>query len=76
MTAAALRMIQPYLHAANINLKGFDDRRYRRMSGAKLQPVLDSIVLAHKLEIWVEVTTLVFPGTTIAAKNCARSLSS
>jgi pyruvate-formate lyase-activating enzyme len=48
MTAAALRMIQPYLHPANINLKGFDDRRYRRMSGAKLQPVLDSILLAHK----------------------------
>ncbi len=62
MTAEALRMIQPYLHAANIDLKGFDDKRHRRMSGAKLQPVLDSIVLAKRLGIWLEVTTLVVPG--------------
>ena len=62
MTADALRMIQPYLHAANIDLKGFDDKRHRRMSGAKLQPVLDSIVLAKELGIWLEVTTLVVPG--------------
>ena len=40
MSAEALRMIQPYLHAVNIDLKGFDDKRHRRMSGAKLQPVL------------------------------------
>jgi pyruvate formate lyase activating enzyme len=62
MTAAALKMIRPYLHAANIDLKGFDDKRHRRMSGAKLQPVLDSIVLAKELGFWLEVTTLVVPG--------------
>jgi pyruvate formate lyase activating enzyme len=62
MTAEALEMIRPYLHAANIDLKGFDDKRYRRISGAKLQPVLDSIVLTKQLGIWVEVTTLVVPG--------------
>lgn len=62
MTAETLRMIRPYLHAANIDLKGFDDKRHRRMSGAKLQPVLDTIVLAKELGIWLEVTTLVVPG--------------
>ncbi len=62
MTAEALRMIQPYLHAANIDLKGFDDKRYRRLSGAKLQPVLDSIERTKKLGIWLEVTTLLVPG--------------
>ncbi len=62
MTPEALRMIQPYLHAANIDLKGFDDKRYRRIYGAKLQPVLDSICLTKKLGIWLEVTTLVIPG--------------
>jgi pyruvate formate lyase activating enzyme len=62
MTPEALRMIQPYLHAVNIDLKGFDDKRHRRMSGAKLQPVLDSIALAKQLGIWLEVTTLVVPG--------------
>ena len=62
LTAEALRMIRPYLHAANIDLKGFDDKRHRRMSGAKLQPVLDSIALTKQLGIWLEVTTLVVPG--------------
>jgi len=62
ITAEALRMIQPYLHAANIDLKGFDDKRHRRISGAKLQPVLDSIALVKELGIWLEVTTLVVPG--------------
>jgi len=57
-----LRMIQPYLHAVNIDLKGFDDMRHRRLSGAKLQPVLDSIRLTKQLGIWLEVTTLVVPG--------------
>ena len=55
-------MIQPYLHAANIDLKGFDDKRHRRVCGAKLQPVLDSIRLMKELGIWLEVTTLVIPG--------------
>jgi hypothetical protein len=31
-----------------IDLKGFDDKRHRRVSGAKLQPVLDSIVLSKE----------------------------
>lgn len=62
MTAEALRTIQPYLHAANIDLKGFDDKRHRRLCGAKLQPVLDSIRLIKKLGIWLEATTLVIPG--------------
>jgi len=62
MTEEALRTIQPYLHAANIDLKGFDDKRHRRLCGAKLQPVLDSIRLIKKLGIWLEVTTLVIPG--------------
>ena len=62
MTAEGLKLIQPYLHAANIDLKGFDDKRYRRMGGARLQPVLDSIRLTKDLGIWLEVTTLVIPG--------------
>ncbi len=62
MTPEAVRTIQPYLHAANVDLKGFDDKRYRRVCGAKLQPVLDTIRLMKNLGIWVEVTTLLIPG--------------
>jgi pyruvate formate lyase activating enzyme len=58
----ALRTIRPYLHAANIDLKGFTDEFYKKVCGARLQPVLDSIRLYKELGIWIEITTLVIPG--------------
>lgn len=62
MTAEAMEMIRPYLHAANIDLKGFDDRRYRKICGAKLGPVLETIRSMKEMRIWIEVTTLLIPG--------------
>jgi pyruvate formate lyase activating enzyme len=62
ITPEALREIQPYLHAANIDLKGYTDDFYKKICGARLQPVLDSIRLYHELGIWIEITTLVIPG--------------
>jgi pyruvate formate lyase activating enzyme len=62
MTEEALREIEPYLDAANVDLKGFTDEFYRRLCGAQLQPVLDSIRLMHQMGVLVEVTTLIVPG--------------
>jgi pyruvate formate lyase activating enzyme len=62
MTSEALREIQPFLDAANVDLKAFKDETYKRVCGARLEPVLDSIRLMRQLGIWVEVTTLVVPG--------------
>jgi len=62
ITPEALKVIGPYLHAANIDLKGFTDDFYQKICGAKLQPVLDSIRLYKELGIWTEITTLVIPG--------------
>lgn len=62
MTEEAWRTIEPWLDAANIDLKAMTDEFYRKHSGARLEPVLESIRLAKSLGIWVEVTTLVIPG--------------
>jgi len=62
ITPEALKTIHPYLDGANIDLKSFSDEFYRKVCGAKLQPVLDSIALYHQLGIWVEITTLIIPG--------------
>jgi pyruvate formate lyase activating enzyme len=62
MTADALKEIRPFLDAANVDLKAFRDETYRKVCAARLQPVLDTIALMRKLDIWVEVTTLVIPG--------------
>ncbi len=62
ITPEALREIRPYLHAANIDLKGFREEFYRNICGAKLQPVLDAIRLYREYGIWIEITTLIIPG--------------
>lgn len=53
---------QPLLDAANVDLKSFDDRIYRQICGARLQPVLAAITQFFQRGVWVEVTTLLIPG--------------
>jgi len=62
ITPEALEKIGPYLHAANIDLKGFSEDFYKKVCGARLQPVLDAIRHYKELGIWIEITTLVIPG--------------
>jgi pyruvate formate lyase activating enzyme len=62
MTEEMLETFQPYLDAANVDLKAFRDETYRKYVGARLQPVLDSLKVMKQLGIWLEVTTLVIPG--------------
>jgi len=61
MSSEALETMKPYLNACNVDLKSFREEFYREMCQAHLQPVLDSIRFMKKLNIWVEVTTLVVP---------------
>jgi pyruvate formate lyase activating enzyme len=61
MTEEMLEAFDPYLDAANVDLKAFRDDTYREYVGARLQPVLDSLKKMKELDIWVEVTTLVIP---------------
>ena len=61
MTPEALDTIGTDLHAANIDLKG-SDAFYRKLCGARMQPVMDSIAKMRQMGVWVEVTTLIIPG--------------
>lgn len=62
MSKQALRYISPYLAAANVDLKSFQEEFYRNLCKASLKPVLENIVLMKELNIWVEITTLIIPG--------------
>ncbi len=55
-------LIFPYLDAANIDLKSFEDKFYIQYCGGRLQPVLNTLKRLKKKKIWVEVTTLVIPA--------------
>ena len=61
MTKESLDMIEPFLDAANIDLKSFSDKTYKEKIGGRLKPVLDNIVAMKEKGIWVEVTTLIIP---------------
>ena len=61
-TAEAIDLLRPVLDAANVDLKSFDDAFYRRLCGARLAPVLDTLKAYRAAGVWVEVTTLVIPG--------------
>jgi pyruvate formate lyase activating enzyme len=59
----ARREFYAKMDAANVDLKGFTDEFYFRLCGAKLQPVLDTLVyLKHETDVWFEITTLLIPG--------------
>lgn len=47
--------------AAHIDLKFFDDNLYQKITSGTLKPVLDALILAKKMDVWVEIINLVIP---------------
>ncbi|MEA3415542.1 MAG: AmmeMemoRadiSam system radical SAM enzyme [Thermodesulfobacteriota bacterium] len=62
MTSEAVHMISPYLDAANIDLKAFNESFYKEIVKARLEPVKKTLKITKSLGIFVEVTTLLIPG--------------
>lgn len=52
------------IDAANIDLKAFNNTTYLKLSGGKLQPVLDSLKIYRDKGVWLEITNLIVPGWT------------
>ncbi len=51
------------IDAANVDLKAFTERFYRRLCRGHLDPVLETLLyLVHETSVWVEITTLLIPG--------------
>ena len=59
-TPEVLDYLRPWLDLYKVDLKGFNDKNYRKLGG-KLQTVLDTIGLLVQKSFWVEVVTLVVP---------------
>ena len=55
-----LDYLEPWLDAANVDLKCFTDAGYRHLGG-RLPPVLDTISTLVRQGKWVETTTLLVP---------------
>lgn len=52
-----------FMDACNIDLKAFTDDFYRKVCGARLEPVLETLIyVKHETSVWLELTTLLIPG--------------
>jgi pyruvate formate lyase activating enzyme len=60
-TPEVLDYIRPLVDLYKIDLKGFDDRNYRKLGGV-LSNVLDTIKMVHERGFWLEIVTLLIPG--------------
>jgi pyruvate formate lyase activating enzyme len=60
-TPEVLDYIRPWVDLYKIDLKGFDDRNYRKLGGV-LENVLDTIRMVYERGFWLEIVTLVIPG--------------
>jgi len=60
-TPEVLEYIRPWVDLYKVDLKGFDDKHYRKLGGV-LKVVLDAIRLLHVKGFWLEIVTLVIPG--------------
>lgn len=77
-TPEVLSYLHPWVDIFKIDLKSFDDQKYRQL-GAPLGPILDTIAHVHEMGVWLEVVTLLIPGfndSPIELKGMAQYLAS
>lgn len=61
------------MHAANIDLKFFDETSYFKLTGSHLQNVLETIEYVHQeTPVWLELTTLLIPGVNDSDKELGK----
>jgi pyruvate formate lyase activating enzyme len=60
-TPKVLDYLGPWIDLYKVDLKTFDDGRYRKLGG-RLQPILETIRQIFEMGIWLEIVTLLVPG--------------
>lgn len=60
-TMEVLEYIRPWVDLYKVDLKGFNDKQYRKLGGL-LANVLETIQHLHEMGFWIEVVTLIVPG--------------
>ena len=60
-TPQVLEYLRPHIDLYKVDLKTFNDRRYRELGG-RIEPILDTIRRLHAMGVWVEIVTLLIPG--------------
>ena len=66
------REFYQWMDAANVDLKGFTDKFYRKLAQGRLQPVLETLkYLKQETDVWFEITNLLIPGENDSSREIA-----
>jgi pyruvate formate lyase activating enzyme len=57
-----LKELCKYIDGANIDLKCFNDKFYKEITNAWLDPVLETLKILKENKVWLEITNLIIPG--------------
>ncbi len=70
MTREAIDFAKDWMDAINVDLKGFTQSFYKEMTGADLEPVLDTLrYIKSDTNIHLEITTLLIPDANDGTKE-------
>jgi pyruvate formate lyase activating enzyme len=59
-----------FIDAANVDLKAFNEKFYKEITGGELAPILDTLkYLKQETNVWFELTTLLIPGLNDSEKE-------
>ncbi len=58
----ALKILSPYIDAANVDLKAFNNEFYTKKCNAELENVQKTLIQMKSSGIFLEITTLIIPG--------------
>ena len=58
-----------YIDAANVDLKGINNKFYKKYTLAWIEPVLESLKILQRNKVWIEITNLVIPGANDKLKE-------
>jgi pyruvate formate lyase activating enzyme len=63
-----LKKLSPLLDAANIDFKG-NSEFYKKIAGAELKPVQETMLALKKKNVWLEITNLIVPTLNDSEKD-------
>lgn len=64
-----LKQLCKYIDGANIDLKSINDKFYREICGARVNPVLETLKILKQKRIWLEITNLLIPTLNNSEKD-------
>jgi len=62
LTPHVAKMVSKWLDAACVDLKATNDEAYQRISGGKLSPIIETLNIWKRENIWLEISTPILAG--------------